>query len=313
MTDLHSAARLLNERDDYVILSHASPDGDTVGSAYALCHALHKLGKRARVECSDPIPTRYDYFTERVESQQFEAGTVVAVDVASTMLLGKLRHTYGDGIWLCIDHHESNDGYAEHNFVLPDAAANCENIFRVIEALGVQIDGVIADALFTGVSTDTGCFRYGNCTGETHRIAARLMELGADAENINRLMFETKSRARIEVERQALESIEYHFDNRCAVMLVTAEMRRALDQSEIDGLAALPRQIEGVTVGVTMREMDDCYKISLRTHAPLNASEICARLGGGGHARAAGCSLKMPLDEAKAAVLAAVKAEMEMA
>lgn len=311
MTDLHVAARLLCERDDYLILSHASPDGDTVGSAYALCHALHKLGKRARVECCEPIPRRYDYFTKRVELQQFEPANVVAVDVAAVQMLGGLRHTYGDRVWLCIDHHESNVGYAEHSFVLPDAAANCENIFLLIEAMGAEIDGIIADALFTGISTDTGCFRYGNCTGDTHRIAARLIELGANAGEINRIMFETKSRARIEVERRAMESIEYHFDNSCAVMHVTAEMRRMLDQSEIDGLAALPRQIEGVTAGVTLREMDDCYKVSVRTHAPLNASDICARLGGGGHNRAAGCSLKLPFDEAKAAVLAAVKAEME--
>lgn len=311
MTDLKKAADLLKQRDDYVILCHASPDGDTVGSAYALCHALHMLGKRAKVECTDPIPPRYSYFTERVELQQFEPVTIVAVDVASVQLLGRLRHTYGDSIWLCVDHHESNDGYAEHNFVLADAAANCENIYRLIEEMGVEIDGVIADALFTGISTDTGCFRYGSCTADTHRIAARLIELGAAAGEINRLMFETKSRGRIEVERQALDSIEYHFNNTCAVMLVTAEMRRMVEPSELDGLAALSRQIEGVTVGVTLREMDDCYKISVRTHHPLNASDICARLGGGGHARAAGCSLKLPLAEAKAAVLDAVRAEME--
>ena len=312
MIDLSAAAAFLMDNDNFTILLHTSPDGDAVGSGYALCHVLQQLSKHARVICSDPIPSRYAYFTDKVPMQQFDDECVIAVDLADVLLLGTLREQYGERVQLCIDHHASNTGYAERNFINPMAAANCENVYNLIKQLGVPIDSITADALFTGISTDTGCFRYSNCTADTHRIAAHLIELGAAAGEINRIMFETKSRGRIEVERMALESIEYHFGNRCALMTVTNEMRQMIDSIELDGLAALPRQIEGVQIGVTLKEMDsDQYKVSVRTHEPINASAICARLGGGGHARAAGCQLHMSAEEAKQRLLGAVADEME--
>lgn len=308
MTDIKTVASFLKSRDYFLILSHASPDGDTVGSAYALCHALHKIGKKAKVECADEIPNRYSYLTDPVEKQQFEHKTVVSVDVADTKLLGSFDSVYGDKIELAIDHHGSNKLYAELSYVNPVAAANCENIYDVICEMGVEIDTVIADNLYTGIVTDTGCFKYQNTTARTHMLAARLIELGAHHYEINRIMFDTKSFGRLQVERLAIDSIEMHFNNRCALMTITKEMQKMATQDELEGITPIPRQIEGVIVGVTIREKSDGkYKCSVRTHEPVDASAICALLGGGGHNRAAGCEIIGTLDEAKKKILAAVE------
>ncbi len=308
---LKEVAEFLCANDKFLILCHASPDGDTVGSAHALCHALHKSGKKARVECADEIPARYDYMTKPVEMQSFEPDVIVAVDVADTKLLGAFNDVYGDKIDLSVDHHASNKHFAKMNCVNPNAGANCENVAEVIDGIGIEIDKVIADNLYTGIITDTGCFKYQNTTPKTHIIAARLIECGADYYNINRIMFDTKSLARLQVERQAIDSVEMYFDGKCAVMSVTADMQTKTTPDELEGITPLPRQIEGVLVGITIREKAaGKYKCSVRTHEPIDASAICALLGGGGHNRAAGCEILGTLDEAKKKMVAAAKTVM---
>lgn len=307
MTDIKTVAAFFSENDNFLILSHASPDGDTVGSAYGLCHALHKMGKKARVECADEIPARYDYMVKPVEIQDFQHENIVAVDVADLKLLGKNNELYGDKIALAIDHHRSNKGYAPITYVNADAGANCENIYALILELGVEIDKVIADNLYTGIVTDTGCFKYQNTTANTHIIASKLIECGADYYEINRIMFDTKSFARLKVEQQAVDNIEMHFDNRCALMTITAEMQSMVTPDELEGVTPIPRQIEGVVIGVTIREKTaGKFKCSVRTHEPIDASEICAMLGGGGHNRAAGCEILGTLDEAKQKMLKSI-------
>ncbi len=307
--DLNKVADFLYKNDNYLILCHASPDGDTVGSAYALCHALHKRKKQAKVQCADEIPSRYDYMTKPVEVQEFEHEIIIAVDVADTKLLGSLNELYGDKIDLSIDHHASNKYFAKMNYVNSAAASNCENIADVIYSIHAKMDSVIADNLYTGIVTDTGCFKYQNTTAMTHIITAALIQGGADYYNINRLMFDTKSMERLRVECEAIESVEMHFENRCALMTITADMQKSTTPDELEGITPLPRQIEGVLVGVTIREKaKDKYKCSVRTHEPIDASAICALLGGGGHSRAAGCEILGTLTEVKEKMLNAVKA-----
>ena len=309
--DLNEVSKFLCKNDNYLILCHASPDGDTVGSAYALCRALHICGKKAKVLCADEIPARYDYMTKPVELQEFDHEKIIAVDVADTKLLGALNGLYGDKIDLSIDHHASNKHFAKINYVNANAAANCENIAEVIEALGVKTDKVMADNLYTGIVTDTGCFKYQNTTVNTHTVAAELMQRGADYYNINRVMFDTKSMARLRVESEAINGVEMYFDDKCALMTITAEMQNATTPDELEGITPIPRQIEGVIVGITLREKaQGKYKCSVRTHEPIDASEICALLGGGGHSRAAGCEILGTLDEAKEKMLNAVKSVM---
>lgn len=310
--DYAKAAQLLADNDNFLILTHAQPDGDTVGSGYGLCLGLRSLGKNAKVICSDKIPDKYEYILKNVREEQFDAKCIVAVDVADTELLGKYKELGGDTL-LCIDHHSTNKLFARYNLVDTGAAA-AENIYLVLKELGVRITPEIADCIFTGISTDTGCFMYMNVTPRTHRIAAELIECGANAGMINQLMFDTKKYGYVMLQKLALEGLEMHFDNRCALIVLTQEMMKkcSISETEVEGIAAMPRQIEGVLAGVTIRERSDgSYKVSMRTRDPLDASEICGKLGGGGHKRASGCQFACSLDEAKATILKLIGQALE--
>lgn len=310
MISLSNAADFLLKSEDVAILSHQFPDGDTLGSAAALCRGLHKLGKRARVFCSDPITEKYAYLFEGLKQQEFEPKTIVAVDVADEKLLGEpLLSQFGGRVQLCIDHHASNSSYARQCYVDKTAAATTEIIFELLSLLQAPVDSVMADCIYTGITTDTGCFKYTNATPRSYRIAAEMMERGAQAAQINRVMFDTKTRQRMEMERLVMDSISYYFGGRCAVITITQDMIRLSGamQDDLEGLASIPRQIEGVLIGITIREKEDGeFKISLRTQPPMDASAICERFGGGGHKGAAGCTLAAPLAGAKTEIVGAV-------
>lgn len=315
MIDLEQVVSLLRGAQDIEILSHHFPDGDTLGCAAALCRALQRMGKRARCTCADPVSEKYSFLFDGIERQEFPAQFVVSVDVADSKLLGPvLAAKHAGKIDLCIDHHGSHQDFAENSYVDSTAAAACEIIYEVICRLGVEPDQVIAQAVYTGITTDTGCFRYSNTTARTHEIAAKVIRTGIDAGDINRRMFETKTRARLEMERSVLDSIAFYFDARCAVMCISRAMIEAsgADEGDLDGLSAIPRQIEGVLVGVTMRERKiGGYKVSLRTQPQVNAAKICAEFGGGGHAAAAGCTLEEDFEPARERLLAAIGKVLE--
>lgn len=314
--DAARAAASLRKQDNILILTHRNPDGDTLGGAFALLRALLTLGKTARVLCGEEIPEKYAYMWAGLpEISDFAPEYVVAVDIADEKLLGmKLQEAFAGKVDLCIDHHVSNTQYAKALF-LEECAATCEMVYAVVSALEVEINTEIADCLYTGIATDTGCFRYTNVTAQTHEIAALLLRAGAHFGDINRVMFETTTGTYLKLQELVLKSLELYFDGRCAVITITQEMFRqsGSNESECDGIASLPRKIEGVLVGVTLRERcDGTYKVSLRTYEPFDASKICQALGGGGHARAAGCELQSDDFEAgKQRLLSVIRTELE--
>lgn len=312
--NLRQTAAYLKKHDNYIILTHASPDGDTLGSAYALYYALNEIGKVACVLCPDVIPSKYDYFARKTDHVSRENSTVIAVDVADNRLLGSLREEFGDIVDLNIDHHISNTRFAKNLYLDANASSTAECIYELIIKMRVDINDITAKALYTGLVTDTGCFKYSNVTAKTHIIASELYEFNIDAPEINRLMFDTKSRNLLELERMVLETAEYYFDNRCMLLSVTAEMQEKTGCSgtELEGIAVISRSVEGVKAGITFKQTgDNEFKVSLRTYEPLDASAICKKLGGGGHKAAAGASVKGSLEEVKAKALEAVKEEME--
>ena len=295
--------------DDIALLCHQNPDGDTLGSAFALHYLLRQLGKRSRVECADDFPKRYAFLWQEYELEEFSPKFTVAVDVADEQLLGPLADKYMGKIDLCIDHHNSNQFYAKKTFMRPEAAAVTELVAAIVEEFPqMELTRQIADCIYTGISTDTGCFCYSNTTAHTHMVAAEMFKAGCNYAAINYVMFEQKSLSRIAIEKEVLNTVEYHFDNRCALVWITTEMmeRTGVFDAELEGVAAIPRQIEGVEAGITLREKDNGFKISLRTSNQVDASAICSNLGGGGHRCAAGCFIEGSLDFAKKEILAAV-------
>ena len=281
------AADLLLAADNILLLAHQYPDGDTIGSNYALCLALRALGKQARVLCGDPIPERYDYMTADVEMPDFAPDFVCAVDVADDRLLGPaVQEAYGHRVDLAMV------------------------VMRIIRLLGVELTPAIAGCLYTGIATDSGCFKYSNVDAEAHRMAADCIALGIPYDMINRTHFDIKSRARIDLERMALDEMEFCHNGRVALMPITNDMigRSGATENDMEGMTPIPRQIEGVWVGVTLRQKEDGnYKISVRTGTHADATAICTLLGGGGHLRAAGCTIEGTLEEAKAAMLSAIE------
>ena len=313
--DLRETAELLKNSDNILLLSHAHPDGETLGSATALARGLSAMGKRVKVDCGDPIPKDFSFMFEGLAQEDFEPELIAAIDVADVKLLGReYEGRYGAVIDLCIDHHGSNMLYADKVYLEADSASTAEIIYLLLKEMNAEITPATASCLFTGVSTDTGCFRFSNTTVRTFEIAAELAGLGADTYNIIQVFFETKTKTFAALERLALETMRLYCSDKCALMCVTQDMykRSGSDESEVDRLSNLPRQIEGVLVGVTMRELKDgSFKASVRTHGDIDASEICKRLGGGGHMGAAGCTLYGTRQQAINSLLKEIQAEID--
>lgn len=300
--NVEKCAQILREKDNILILTHAHPDGDTLGCGFALCRALLELGKKARVICADEIQKKYAYLMQDLDMPSFDEDYVVAVDVATENLLGSLQDVYGGKIDMCIDHHGSNTDYAKYLLLNADAAAACEIIFKVIKALGVDIDKNIANCLYTGLTTDTGCFRYSSATSNTYRAAAELIDLGADNGKINRTMFETKTKTYAALERMAIEGMQFFCNERICVITVTQDMykKTGSNEQETEAIAPLTRQTEGVEIGLTIREKPDgTCKCSIRTYESVDASALAACFGGGGHKQASACKFDCGVDEAK--------------
>jgi len=305
--DLARATQLLRDCSAACIFVHAHPDGDTLGSGFALAHALKAMGKQVCLLCEDPMPAMFDYMRDNVEflapgdALPFAPDLLVAVDTAAAHLLGEqLQAQYGKRIDLSIDHHLRNEFYAAETLLDSSAAAAAEIISDVIDALGVPMSTQMAACLYSGISTDTGCFRQANTTARSHRCAARYIDLGVETAPLDRAFFETQSKAYLEMERLAFQGLRYFCGGRVALVAVTQEMFRqsGSNEEEYVQLVSRTRQIEGVAVGVTIRERPDgSYKISLRSHPPVDVATVAVRMGGGGHVRAAACTSELPLEE----------------
>ena len=257
---LAEAISRLLKADNILLLCHKNPDGDTVGSAMALCHVLKSLGKTAAVLCADPIPSRYAYMQLCLfEEGDFEPHFVVAVDVAGIQLFGDSEtvQKYAQRVDLCIDHHTSNSGYAASLLLDGEAAATAELMYDMFSEMGAPITPLVADCLYTGLSTDTGCFQYSNTTADTHRVAAALMDTGIDVFPLNKRHFRTKSWARLQVERLLTERMHRYEGGKIAVAPVSLSLmdEAGATEEDMEDIAAFLGQIEGVETSVTIREL----------------------------------------------------------
>lgn len=304
----------LQAHDNYLILTHKRPDGDAIGCSVALAEILRGMGKTAWMpSVSDASDLFFEYLEGQMAPAEFVPETVVSVDMASLGLLPDHAQIWRDRIDLAIDHHPSNEGFAKQTWLEGDKAACGEILFHLAETVGVM-NQAIANALYVAVSTDCGCFVYSNTTANTHRVAAALMEAGADYKRLNKKHFRTKSMARMKLEGLILQNLSLYRNGAVAVAAVSLAMmaEAGAGESDAEDIAALIGQIRGVLYSATIRELKpgEC-KISLRSgDSGFNASLACARLGGGGHAAAAGCVVYGTVEEAKTAIVAAIEAQL---
>lgn len=293
MESIKKIADILKNNDFFYILTHIYPDGDTLGSAYALCQALQQLGKHAKVLTDVNCPSKFDFLKNNIKEENFNPQFIISVDVAEKSLVPSNLKKFENSINLCIDHHIKNSIDADISYTDHTAAANCEIIYYILKEMGVKIDGNIASCLYTGISTDTGCFKYSNTTSKSHFIVSELLKRDFPVSKINEDLFIKKSKKKIETEKILNKNLEFSFDGKCAITHITNEEMKSINigENELDGIASLPISIENVDIGITMREKNGGeYKVSVRTSSKINANEFCENFGGGGHSRAAGFS-----------------------
>ncbi len=299
MTTITEIAKKIKELKSALIFSHNRPDGDTIGSATALRNALLELGINADIVCDSVIPDKFNFIDGadsylRVEDVKREYDGFIAVDCsASSMFAGaynlfiKHKNTFN------IDHHISNTKYAKYNYVC-DSASNCENIYDLIEALGIDISEDIANSLLLGIVTDTGNFAHSNTTAKTLLYASKLVEKDANLHYIIFKMFKDQSKNRAKLYSRAISKMQYFLDDKVAVMSIT---KKDLEECEAtdnmtEGFIDFPMTVRSVEVAISLLEvMNNSYKISFRSKGKVNVNEIASLYGGGGHILASGAML----------------------
>ncbi|MBD9224112.1 MAG: phosphoesterase RecJ domain-containing protein [Clostridiales bacterium] len=310
MTVQEAAARL-RQMNNVLLLTHVRPDGDTIGSAAALCQALRDMGKTAYLLYNPEITDTYAPYAEPYwASEGFVPEHIVSADIAALNLLPDNAAAYASRVELTIDHHGSQGFFAAETCLDADAAACGEIIYRVIREL-TAVTPAIALLLYVAISTDTGCFVYANTTADTHRIAAELLETGIDVGPVNKVLFRTKSKTRLAMEARMVADMELYDGDRVVVMSIPLSLRQELHATEadIEELSSLAALVEGTDCGITLRELKPGrVKLSLRTGPRVDACAVCQRLGGGGHTAAAGATVDGTLEDAKALTLKAYRA-----
>lgn len=306
--NIRECAALLREHDDFLLVTHHRPDGDTLGSAAALCRGLRQIGKTAYLFPNVQTTETYMPFVEPyLAPEGFEPAYVIATDVATEKMFAK---GFTGKVDMAIDHHPTNSGYAVHTLTVPEKAAAGEVIMEILLELCGKLDPEMASLLYIAVSTDTGCFEYSNTTAAAHRAAADLIEAGAALEKINKLLFRTASAARLQLEAMIFSNLRRFRDGQINMAVVTLDMMREAGTSDddCDDLAGLPGKIAGNKISVTIRELAPGHcKVSVRSGMEVDAAAVCAIYGGGGHKMAAGCELEATPDEAVEKMLQAIE------
>ena len=307
---LKELAGFLKAADKIVIFTHTPPDGDALGSAAALCRVLRKMGKTSWILMDEDVPDYISFmdteFCTRDKDIVKDHDISICVDCGEYSRFPALADKFDEGkLKLCVDHHATGDGFGDHYYIDPSEAATCQLIYKLIKELEAAggselIDKTVAESLYTGINTDTGSFQYSNTTAETHAIAADLMSHGVDHTAINVKLYQTIPMTKLKIQSAILQRAEFLFGGQVAIGYVTGEMLEeagaVLDDAE--GTIDMLRNIEGVEIAAFLKEKGDAVKVSMRAKSHANVAEIVSVFGGGGHVKAAGCTLEMGMEEA---------------
>ncbi|CAI6028069.1 DHH family phosphoesterase [Cohnella sp. JJ-181] len=316
-TQLDAAVAFIKERDDFLVVSHVQPDGDAISSTVAVAWLLGKLGKSYALYNEGPIPERLFYLKNADSITTNASGIagrayrhVIAVDCADFSRVGNAQERFEDGYELLnIDHHPTNNGFGLVNLLRSDAAATAEILYELIERAGVPLDIDAATAIYTGMLTDTGGFRYSNTSPKVLAIASRLIDLGVDGPMLAEHLLERMTLQQMLVLQRALSRLTFSEDKRVAWLWVTPEdmTETGARNEDLEGIVNFPRNVEGVEVGILFKQNGEAsVKVSLRSAGKVDVAAVSQHFGGGGHTRAAGCRVLATLGETIAQVTDAV-------
>ncbi|MGD9677162.1 MAG: bifunctional oligoribonuclease/PAP phosphatase NrnA [Vulcanibacillus sp.] len=314
---LIEAGKFINENDDFLIVSHVHPDGDTISSSLAIAYILNIMGKSYQLINQDKIPDKYNFLDmsykfEVISSIEKKYTNLITLDIAEINRAGNINELLNKKVRILnIDHHFTNDNFGEINIVMPSAAATTEVIYYLINKMGIQFDKNLATYIYTGLLTDTGGFRYSNTNSNVMRIAAEMLEYDISPASIAEITLETITKNYLEILKKALSNLEIVEGLSIAWTTLTYSDLANLEE-ETEGIVSYARNIEGVEVGIFFRETSpNEYKVSLRSRNFINVGTIAQVFGGGGHNRAAGFSYSGLLDSIKSELLAEIKKTKE--
>ncbi len=311
MTERQRIINLLQEKNQFILIAHVLPDGDSIGSLLALGEGLQNTGKQVQLFSPGTVPRKYSFLRGSeniaVESMEISTGTVViALDSSDLERLGSFAEQIKQAGYLVnIDHHVTNERYGLLNLIDAEAAATGEIVYSLLLELGIPLTDSIAEALYVAIATDTGSFKYDNTTPATHRIAAALLEQNVNPGVLSQRVFDERPLSYYLLLKEALSTLELHTDNRIAMITISKEMlqRSGTSAEDIDGLINYTRDIEGVELGILMYvESPEEIKVGFRSKA-VDVSLLAKRLNGGGHPKAAGCRVRGSYPSVKEKVL----------
>lgn len=318
MNTLNEIALYLKQNNNYAIITHKNPDGDCLGCAKALCLALKSMGKNAKIILPNPQSPRHDFFWDaNLENGDFNPECAVCVDVASISQMGPAYESHFQKIpaSVCIDHHGTNAGFADLNYVDAKSAACGEIIFELLKELGVELNCSIAEALLVAIADDTGSFQYSNTTAKTHHTVSELYKIIPNPEPIMRALYGTHTKSEIDVLKEIIPSIEYHFDGKVCFMFADLVRIKEIgaDPSNVDAWVGLPRSVKGVEVAAVFKiHSENEVKVSFRSNDYVDVSELASKFGGGGHVRAAGATFFESAQSAKEKILKELEKVMKI-
>ncbi len=308
-----SIATLLKDLDGILIFPHINMDGDALGSSTAICLALRELGKKAYVMINEPVPKNLDFLecscTTDDDKVLDEVQLSLLIDCNGMNRITGREDAFNRGkLKGCIDHHMSKHSDIRFDFKRMEAksAATGEIIYNLIKALGVPLSLDMANCIFTAITTDTGNFQHSNTTARTHDIVGHLHKIeGFNSKTISALIYDRKSKGAMHLEAEVLDKLNYYADGKIAVGRITQELlkRHGCTMDESEGIAPRIMSVDGVEIGVLIKESEMNVRVSLRAKSYANMERVASEFGGGGHIMAAGCTFTTSVDETEKALV----------
>jgi phosphoesterase RecJ-like protein len=319
---LQCLKQFIEAGDDFLVVSHVNPDGDAISSTVAVGWLLHKLGKKFTMMNEGACPRKFHYLwgAEQIIDHSQAASTekftrVIAVDCADYKRIGKVADRFSEEVRIAnIDHHPTNDYYGDVHLIRPNAAATAEILYDLLNVFAIEWDETIATCIYTGLLTDTGGFRYSNTTANVMRIASSLLSYGVKANDLSEMLLERLTRSHVALLKRALNTLTFNEDSSvCWLSVLLSDMEETNASNEdLEGLVQYPRNIEGVQIGILFKEVrTDVFKVSMRSSGAADVAKLAQLFGGGGHVRAAGCTIEGKLEDIIARVVSEAEKELK--